>query len=296
MLGRFALLALVLTVATPAAAARADVAFEAGMTPGEIAFLETREVAYRLRMTAGEREERFRVAVEQPAWDPGSPRRPLGFAAVPDCFRQPLALEGAGQLAGTRCVPRPARRLVCGRGSGVWELTGEVTLAPHSTATLVARFLTGGPPLRRTDYRAAFVVGGGPADTLAGEQEIRPPRPVVRGPFGAHVTLSTRPRTPLFPERRRYGRDQAFDIRGHTERSLHGQVMALRYTYLPARGASRQRTFARVRIDRRGRFRYPDWDPRAAGSYRIYAVYRPGRRSPDRFVDQSCARRVVVRG
>jgi hypothetical protein len=275
--------------------ARAAVAFEATVQPSEISFLETRELSYRLRMTTGEREERFRVRVEQPRWDPLPTRGPDGFPVVPDCFRRPLGLEGVGRLANIVCIHGdPGPRSVCRRGSGFWELSGEVTLPPHSTSTLVARFLTSGPPLRRTDYRATFAVGGGEEDTLVGDQEIRPDAPRVRPPFGTHITLSTRPRTPYYPAVRRFRRGQAIDIRGRTERALHGQRMVLRYDYLPLRGRSRHRTLAPVRIDRRGRFRYRNWRPRRRGSYRLYALYRP--RSASRVRDVSCSRGFALRG
>jgi hypothetical protein len=169
-----------------------------------------------------------------------------------------------------------------------------VALPAHSTSTLAARFLTAGPPLLRTDYRATFAVGGGRNDTLTGEQEIRPPKPTVLGPFGTHITLGTRPGTPYFPGRRRFRRGQTINIRGRTERSLAGQMIRLRYTYLPSRGRSRQLTFARARIDGRGRFGYRGWRPGRPGSYRLYAVYRP--RSRDRISDQSCSRGIIVRG
>jgi hypothetical protein len=169
-----------------------------------------------------------------------------------------------------------------------------VTLPPRSTSTLVARFLMAGPPLRRTDYRATFAVGGGGDDTLVGDQEIRSDSPRVRPPFGTHITLSTRPRTPYFPGARRLRRGQAIEIRGRTERSLRGQRMVLRYRYNPPRGRTRQRTLARVRIDRRGRFRYRDWRPRRRGSYRLFARYRP--RSASRVRDESCSRGFALRG
>jgi hypothetical protein len=150
------------------------------------------------------------------------------------------------------------------------------------------------PPLLRTDYRATFAIGAGRNDTLFRDQEVRPAEPAVLGPFGAYVRLSTRPGTPYFPGRRRFKPGQAIDIRGRTERSLRGQAIRLRYTYLPPRGASRQRTLARVRIDRRGRFRYRSWRTSASGSYRLYAVYRP--RSRTGTPDQSCSRGLTVRG
>lgn len=277
-----------------AAAVRADVAFEATVQPNEISSLKTRELSYRLRMTTGGRRERFRVRVEQPIWDPVSARGPNGFAAVPDCFRRPLVLRGRGRLTATVCEPKPARDPRCGRGGSFWKLSGEVALPAHSTSTLAARFLTAGPPLLRTDYRATFVVGGGRNDTLTGVQEIRPPTPAGLGPFGTYITLGTRPGTPYFPGRRRFRRGKMINIRGRTERSLAGQLMRLRYTYLPSRGASRQLTFARVRIDGRGRFSYPGWRPGRPGSYRLYAVYRP--RSRDRISDQSCSRGLIVGG
>jgi hypothetical protein len=128
---------------------------------------------------------------------------------VPDCFRRPLGLEGVGRLANIVCIHGdPGPRSLCRRGSGFWELSGEVTLPPHSTSTLVARFLTSGPPLRRTDYRATFAVGGGQDDTLVGVQEIRPDAPRVRPPFGAHI------RRPPAPEAVR------FKIQNTTRRRL----------------------------------------------------------------------------
>jgi hypothetical protein len=119
------------------------VTFEASMEPSEVAFLETSEISYRLLMTSGAVEERFRVRVEQPRWDPLVERGPGGFPAAPDCSRNPLVLQGPGRLTDTVCLPRPARGDVCERGSGRWELSSEVTLPPHATSTLVARFLRG---------------------------------------------------------------------------------------------------------------------------------------------------------
>jgi hypothetical protein len=46
----------------------------------------------------------------------------------------------------------------------------------------------------------------------------------------------------------------------------------------PRNGGSSQLTFARVRIDARGRFHYRGWHSSRRCSYRLYAVYRP--RSP----------------
>jgi hypothetical protein len=280
--------------AAVAANVRAEIVFEATVQPNEISSLQTRELGYRLRMTTGGRHERFRVRVEQPVWDPVSAWRPNGLAAVPDCSRRPLVLRGRGRLTDTACEPRPARDPGCGRGGSFWRLSGEVALPAHSTSTLVARFLTAGPPLLRTDYRASFVVGGGRNDTLTGVQRIRPPTPAVLGPFGAHITLATRPGTPYFPGRRRFRRGTTINIRGRAERSLAGEMIRLRYTYLAPRGASRQLTFARVRIDGRGRFGYRGWRPSRPGSYRLYAAYRP--RSRDRTSDQSCSRGLIVLG
>jgi hypothetical protein len=65
------------------------VTFEASMETSEVAFLETSEIRYRLRMTSGALEERFRVRVEQPRWDPLVERAPSGFPAAPDCSRNP---------------------------------------------------------------------------------------------------------------------------------------------------------------------------------------------------------------
>jgi hypothetical protein len=291
-----ALLAAALLAGT-AAQSRAAVAFEATVEPGEISFLETRELSYRLRMTTGGREERFDVRVEQAGWDPLPGRGPPGFAIVPDCFRQPLVLEGPGSLADTVCVPRPVRDGVCGRGGGLWELRAELTLPAHSSSTLVARFLTAGPPLRRTDYRATFAVGGGQGDTLAGDQEIRPSAPAVLPPFGTHVTLATRPSTPYFfrfPALRRFRRGRAIHIRGRTERSLRGQTIALRYQHTPPGRRTRQRTLARVQIDDRGRFGYRGWRPRGRGLYRLSAVHLP--ESSSRVSQESCARGFTVRG
>jgi hypothetical protein len=172
-----------------------------------------------------------------------------------------------------------------------------LTLPARSSSVLVARFLTSGPPLLRTDYRATFAVGGGQNDTLVGEQEIRPAPPAVLPPFGAHLTLATRPSTPYFfqfPALRRLRLGQAIDIRGRTERSLRGQTIALRYGYTPPGRRTRHRTLARVRIDRRGLFGYRGWRPRGRGLYRLSAVYLP--ESASRVSQESCARGFRVRG
>jgi hypothetical protein len=266
------------------------------MEPSEVTLLETRELTYRLTMTTGALEERFRVRVEQPRWDPISERGPDGFPAVPDCFRSPLVLEGPGRMADSVCLPRPARGNVCERGSGRWELSAELTLPPHSTSSLVARFLSGGPPLSRTDYRATFAVGVGGNDTLAGVRRFRPARPAVRGPFGTHITMSTRPRTPYFrfPAGQRFRPGRLINIRGRTEPSLRGRRVVLRYRYIPSRGATPLRTLARAEIGPRGHFSHRGWRPRRRGAYRLYAAYEPA--SPHRIIDESCSRGFAIRG
>jgi hypothetical protein len=223
-------------------AARADATFEASIEPSEVVFLETSEISYRLRMTTGAREERFRVRVEQPRWDPVFERGPGGFPAAPDCSRDPLVLDGPGLLSDTVCRPRPPRRDVCERGAGRWELSGEVTLPP---------------------------------------QRFQPHKPAVRGPFGSHITISTRPRTPYFrfPAGRRFRPGQVIDIRGRTEPSLRGRRVALRYRYIPSRGATPLRTLARPVIGPRGHFSHQGWRPR--GRHRT--------------IDQSCSRGFAIR-
>jgi hypothetical protein len=295
MAGWTALLAMLFLVGGAAQPARATVTFEATIEPKEVVFLETFELAYRLRMTTGSRPERFRVRVEQPRWNPASPHDPAGFPAVHDCFRRPLVLHGPGRLADTVCRPSRSRANVCERGGGHVELRADVTLPPHSTSALVARFLTGGPPLPSTDYRATFVVGGSRNDTLPGRQEIQPPEPAVLGPFGTHIVLSTWPRTPYFrfPAGRRLRPGRVINIRGRTESSLRGQRMLLRYRFIPSRGATPLRTLARVEIGPRGRFSYRGWRPRRLGAYRLYAAYRP--RSPNRILDESCSRGFAIR-
>jgi len=173
-------------------------------------------------MSTGGQEERFRVRVEQPRWDPLPTRGPDGSPVVPDCFRQPLALEGPGRLAKTVCAHGDPGPAVCRRGRGLCGLSGDLTLPPHSTSTLVAGFLTSGPPLRRTDCRATFAVTGGQNRTLAGDQEIRPDAPRARPPFGMQIMLSTRPRTRHFHGARRLRPGHELDIRGRTERPLRG--------------------------------------------------------------------------
>jgi hypothetical protein len=272
------------------------VTFEASMEPSEVAFLETSEISYRLHMTSGAVEERFHVRVEQPRWDPLVEEGPGGFPAAPDCFRNPLVLQGPGRLTDTVCLPLPARGDGCERGSGRWELSGEVTLPPHATSTLVARFLRGPPPLSRTDYRATFAVGFGHDDTLAGVQRVQPAKPIVHAPFGTHITISTRPRTPYFrfPAGRRFRPGQVINIRGRTDPSLRGRRVALRYRYIPSRGATPLRTLARVEIGPRGHFSHRGWRPRRRGAYRLYAAYEP--RTRHRTIDESCSRGFAIRG
>jgi hypothetical protein len=287
--------ALLLLLGAGTSTAGADISFKASMEPSEVAFLELREIRYRLRMTTGALEERFRVRVMQPRWDPVFARGAGGFPAAPDCFLDPLVLEGPGRLSDTVCLPRPARGDVCERGSGPWELSGEVTLPPRSTSTLVARFLRGPPPLSRTDYRATFAVGVGRDDTLTGVQRIQPPKPAVRGPFGTHITISTRPRTPYFrfPAGRRFRPGQVIDIRGRTEPALRGRRVALRYRYIPSRGATPLRTLARPEVGPRGLFSHRGWRPRRRGAYRLYAAYEP--RGRHRTLDESCSRGFAIR-
>jgi hypothetical protein len=288
--------ALLLLLGAGTSTAGADISFKASMEPSEVAFLELREIRYRLRMTTGALEERFRVRVEQPRWDPVFKRGPSGFPTAPDCTREPLVLEGPGRLSDTVCLPRPARGDVCERGSGRWELSGDVTLPPQSTSTLVARFLRGPPPLSRTDYRATFVVGVDHDSTLSGVQRFQPPKPAVRPPFGTHITISTRPRTPYFriPAGRRFRPGQVIDIRGRTEPSLRGRRVALRYRYIPSRGATPLRTLARPEVGPRGHFSHRGWRPRGRGAYRLYAAYEPSTRR--RILDESCSRGFAIRG
>jgi hypothetical protein len=290
-----ALSAVVLLAGGGALSAGADVTFEASMEPGEVAFPETFEISYRLRMTTGAVEERFRIRVEQPRWGSVFGRGPGGFPVAPDCTRDTLVLEGPGSLSNTVCRPRPARGDVCERGSGRWELSGEVTLPPQATSTLVARFLRGPPPLSRTDYRASFAVGVDHDDTLAGVRRFRPPEPTVQGPFGTHITISTRPRTPYFrfPAGRRFRPGQLINIRGRTEPSLRGRRVALRYRFIPSRGATPLRTLARAEIGPRGHFSHRGWRPRRRGAYRLYAAYEPS--TPRKTLDQSCSRGFAIR-
>jgi hypothetical protein len=289
------LLVVVLSLGAAVPSARAAVSFEASMKPGEISFGKTFELSYRLRITTGALEERFRVRVDQPRWVPRSSRGPRGFPAVPNCFRRPLVLDGPGLLADVRCVARRGRVDVCERGSGRVRLSGALTLPPRSTSYLVANFLSGGPPLPRTDYRASFTVGIGSNDTLASVQRIRPPAPAVRGPFGTHITLSTRPPTPYFrfPAGRRFRPGQVINIRGRTDPSLTGRRIALRYRYIPSRGATPLRTLARVEIGPRGYFSLHGWRPRRLGAYRLYAAHKP--RDPNRTLDESCSRGFAIR-
>jgi hypothetical protein len=117
----------------------------------------------------------------------------------------------------------------------------------------------------------------------------------VLGPFGTHITLSTRPRTPYFrfPPSRRLRPGQAINIRGRTERSLRGESVVLRYRHIPSRGPTPLRTLARVAIGRRGHFSYHGWRPRRPGAYRLYAAYQP--RSRARILDESCSRGFALR-
>ena len=288
-------LAVVLFLGVAVPSAWADVTFKASMKPREISFGKTFELSYRLLMTTGAREERFPVAVRQPRWNPLSSGGPRGFAAVPDCFRRPLVLRGPGQLGKVVCDRSRDRVDTCERGGGHVHLRGEVTLPPHSTTSLVARFLSGGPPLRQTDYRATFKVGGGTNDTLGNVRRFRPPKPAVRGPFGTHITLSTWPRTPYFrfPAGRRFRPGRVFNIRGRTDPSLAGRRMALRYRYIPSQGATPLRTLARVEVGPGGHFGFRGWRPRGLGAYRLYAAYEP--RRPDMIYDESCSRGFAIR-
>jgi hypothetical protein len=81
--------------------ARAAVAFAATVQPSEISFLETRELSYRLRMTTGEREERFRSGSSSRAGT-------LGLGAGPTAFRSsPTASANRWRSRGRGAWRRP---------------------------------------------------------------------------------------------------------------------------------------------------------------------------------------------
>jgi hypothetical protein len=127
----------------------------------------------------------------------------------------------------------------------------------------------------------------GVTGTIGTDLAIRPPAPRLRGPTGVRLTVRTRPRTPLFNPRRapRVEPGRAIRIFGTTDPVLRREAISLRVL---VHGADREpRRLARVRTDRRGRFRHV-WRPRRAGIHELFAYYEPQRRGVT--ADRTCPR------
>lgn len=278
VVGALGVTAAALPVSAPAASAGQVGELRVAITgaPRVFDYRRTVEMAYRLTFATGDREERFRVAVNPPRFDDGgSP-----FLA-PEGLQ--LALEGPARAG----IQRTGfARVACSsynvsHGADPTNFSLDVAAPANTTSTLTARFGVSrrDAPFPDLDVRPTFRIDGqlvapqldGPA-TLPGALVLRPSRPQILAPSGVHITMRTRPRTRRFLARKlpTYRPGRLVRIFGRTDPILRRQVIELRVLRA---GFAKPRPLARVLTDARGRFKFR-WRPRRLGVHQLFAFYR----------------------
>lgn len=251
---------------------------------------------YELTLTTGPEDERFSVFVEPPLFpDGGSPLYPIAPG---------IELVGPAQITGgvnifSHVVCSPAFNVVHGAEP---MRQGIDVIAPANSSSLLR--LSFGVWRRDAPFRGMAVrpkvtfsdrlenSEPGATGTIGADQVVLPEAPRLIGPTGVRISFTTRPWTPLTNPKRaptlRPGR--TITVSGRTEPALKRQVVSLR-TVGPGQGRPKLRLLARVRTDRRGRFRY-EWSPRRPGIHQLFAFYRRQRRGVTS--DRACPRYVRI--
>lgn len=285
--------------------ALASVSFEASVSPGEVRFPATSELASRLTMRSGPQAETFAVEMTaaSPFGDPTGVNAPQEGSPLGDAHG--IATEGPVTL-GVFSVRMHGHPLCSpsflGRHHGE-ELSSykvDVTLPPQSEGALIAKHpVARTAPWPTTDYRVRFLVTrrlvGPGASTLAADETVDSPAVRPTGVSGVRISLSTSPQTNFAAaarDRRVLRAGDSVAIHGTTSPALPGHRIALQY--LGPQNSEELRTLALVDIDDSGRFDLSGWRPEPAGDYELWAGYRSQR--ADVSDDWMCPRVFRVEG
>jgi hypothetical protein len=247
--------------------------------PDRVVFPHTRELVYRLTMSARDHDERFSLRLEIPFFGRGQRE------GMPLALLEPPRIDGPASFLGPArgaiglpaCAPSRNRF----HGFDIDRRAWDVRVPANTTSVLHARFAVSRmAPWPDTSYTATFVadprlVDGG-RGTLSAPVRARPVPIVKRGISGVRIRLHTRPRgaqptdgTP--PTIRRRSRIRVY---GSTRPRLVRQRLSIKYV---APGHLRPRLLRTVTTDRRGRFSASAIRLRRPGYYEIWVFYRSQR-------------------
>jgi hypothetical protein len=275
------------------APAHADPRMSVTLDPVSLRLPGAASMTYRVAITTTDTAERFAVQFAADTLpDGGAAMAPVGDPALTGPGR---VLGGSAGTATPACSPTHNRF----HGYEPETTTVDVEIPSHTATVLVARYAVGaftpwpGAPLG-VAVQARRRLSDGSRGTLSrARRRLRVPRPQLElRRTGVRLRLWTRPRsdpTAAASHGARIRRGRAIVVHGSTRPAL-AHVRIRLAVVRP--GSSRLRTLARVRTDRRGRFRYGAWRPRRLGRYELWAFYASQRR--DTVSDHRCPRGLRV--
>jgi hypothetical protein len=305
--GNRALCSAVVLLATLLVADRAQGFAEIQLTgPTAISLGAPQLLTYRATFAAGANEHRFVAQVSAPEIPEGGASMLLADAHI--VSGSGGVIEPVIQSASRRsCSSIPGQERHGYPNSGV---TAHVELAPSSHITIEYVFRTGDFPIRPGDsFSPRLIFPFAVSDSSPPFGGVTFPAPVPSGAQGVYIKLGTRPGgsaafpdpgfpglpqlgpTPLLhspPVQIRRGRPITI-VGGTTPRLVRQKIRVIN----TSPGHSEVRTLARVRTDKKGKFRVADWMPKTLGPYEISATYRSQR--PNRLSDfAACSKRIVL--
>jgi len=251
--------------------------------------VKTRVILYYLQLHSGPTQEAFAVQLTPPRF------ATAGGLPEGESIDGPtdVALQGPGTIGDT--VNQPSAIAPCsdrpqafhGYATGVTSV--DILLPPNSNTVLAVRYDTGRrAPWVDSSFRLRFtlepyLVGTYPSTspfagvaTPSAAASYTTTGPVVSGPTGAHILLSTSPRqaaaNPYAPVAVAAGR--AITISGRLLPGKPGRRIVLKWD----RGGGALHTLTSVQTGAGGQFAATAWRPGGPGTYELWASYpaQPG--------------------
>lgn len=277
-------IALIAVAAAVPAAPAAEPAFSVSQSPDAVAFPGSSEIAFRLSMTGGSAESRFRVDVRAPTYGRGlrAEGSPLGPAHGSD--RVELSGDARMEdLTSFEALPACSPEENLFHGAEPESYRTELVLPAGGRAVLTVRYRFGGfAPWPGMRLAPIFAIGSRRFQSWG--PRLRARRTGVR--IDLRTTPASAPRPGADADTPSVPLGRAIRIRGRTEPRLAGHWISLRTGHRPADA------FARVRTNSRGRFSYW-WRPPRRGGYSLWAFYRS--QASHVLSDHACPRAITVR-